>query len=434
MITVCFVGTYPPIMCGIADFTSFIARTGPFGEWRAISFSLDEDTPAPTPEGKPPVSEVWYGIPGPESIAVPVVKQGLEALGCGDSDTVVWFQHEFGIWTDSPALVATLRGLDLPKVVTFHTLHFQSAETPSGLCCREHDLLSALLPHVDAITVFGDGVYHAVALAFPEHRHKVHVIRHGAHLYPEISRLSRAEAKARLGDFLLGESGLDPAMKRVLADERVFSDPDTIVIGQTGYLHSIKGSEFLFLARDALQKLIPQRRLTAVRIGSPRLKDEVAHANALRSRYSGRDSLLLDLWLPQDVLPLAQRAFDINYYWPADCTQSGVLSHAFGAGALIAGRDLEGVGETLREAGALCDTDQDNLILKIKQVLLDEKLRKEIEQAGVAHAARYSWKNQAQRHRELAQSLFPEVPAEDVSSVVEVSGRGGLLARWLRQG
>ncbi len=434
MITVCFVGTYPPIMCGIADYTHYIARTGPLGDWRAISFCLDEDTPAPVLQEKPPVPEGWHGIPGPEGIAVPVVKRGLEALGCGDSDSVVWFQHEFGIWADSLALVATLRGLDLPKVVTLHTLHFQSAETPSGLCRREHDLLSALLPHVDAITVFGLGVYEAVTAAFPEQCDKISVIRHGVHQYPEVSRLSRAEAKARLGDFLLGESGLDPAMKRALADEHIFSDPDTIVIGQTGYLHSIKGSEFLFLAREALQKLIPQRRVTAVRIGSPRLKDEVADANTLRSTYGGRDSLLLDLWLPQDVLPLAQRAFDINYYWPTDCTQSGILSHALGAGALIAGRDLEGVGETLREAGAICEADQDSLLLKIRQVLLDEKLRKEIEQAGIAYSARYSWENQAQRHRELARSLFPEVPAQAVSSGAGTSGRGGLLARWFRSG
>ncbi len=434
MITVCFVGTYPPIMCGIADFTSYIARIGPAGEWRAISFSPDEDARAPNPEGERQVPEVWHGIPGPDGITVAVVKKGLEALGCGNSDTVLWFQHEFNIWTDSQALLATLRGLDLPKVVTLHTLHFQSTETPSGLCRREHDFLRALLPHVDAITVFGQGVSHAVAAAFPEHRHKVHVIRHGAHLYPEASRLNRVDARKRLGDYLLGESGLDEATRRALDGERIFTDPDTVIIGQTGFLHPVKGAQHLFSARDAVQELLPGRRVVALRIGEVRQAGHREHVTALRRAQNMRDKFILELWLPQEMLPVAQRALDVNYYWPTDCTQSGILSHAFGAGALIAGRDLEGVGEALREAGALCEADQDSLLLKIGQVLLDEKLRKEIEQAGVAYAARYSWEKQAQRHRELAQSLFPEVPAQTVSSAVEASGRGGLLARWFRQG
>ena len=434
MTKVCFVGTYPPIMCGIADFTFYIARTGPSGEWSAISFALDEDARVPTPEGERPVPEAWHGIPGSEGIAVRVVKKGLEALGCGDSDSVVWFQHEFNIWTDSLALVATLRGLDLPKVVTLHTLHFQSAETPSGLRRREHDFLSALLPHVDAITVFGHGVHHAVALAFPQHRHKVHIIRHGAHLYPEASRLNRADAKKRLRDYLLGESGLDEATLRAIDDERIFTDANTVVIGQTGFLHPIKGSEYLFPARDRLQELLPDRRVVALRIGEARQADHREHVTVLRQAQNLRDKYLLELWLPQEMLPVAQRALDVNYYWPNDCTQSGILSHAFGAGALIAGRDLEGVGETLREAGALCEVDQDSLFLKIRQVLLSGKLRKEIEQTGVAYAARYSWKNQAQRHRELARSLFPGAPAA-ASPTVGTSGRdGGVLARWIRPG
>ncbi len=434
MTKVCFVGTYPPIMCGIADFTFYIARTGPSGEWCAISFALDEDDRAPTPNRKRSVPAVWHGIPGPEGITRSVVKKGLGALGWGDSDSVLWFQHEFNIWTDSLALVATLRRLDLPKVVTLHTLHFQSAETPSGLRRREHDFLSALLPHVDAITVFGHGVYDAIALAFPEHHHKVHVIRHGAHLYPEVSRLSRADAKRRLRDYLLGESSLDEATLRALDDERIFTDADTVVIGQTGFLHPIKGSEYLFPARDRLQELLPDRRVVALRIGEARQADQREHVTTLRQAQNLRDKYLLELWLPQEILPVAQRALDVNYYWPNDCTQSGILSHAFGAGALIAGRDLEGVGETLREAGALCEVDQDSLFLKIRQVLLDEGLRKEIEQAGVAYAARYSWKNQAQRHRDLAQSLFSDAPVAASSSAGTSGREGGLLARWFRSG
>ncbi len=434
MIAVCFVGTYAPIRCGIADYTSYIARIGPSGDWRAISFSLDEDVPALEPDGKRHVPEVWHGIPGPGGVTVPVVKRGLEALDCGNGYTVLWFQHEFNIWTDSQALVATLRGFDLPKVVTLHTLHFQSADTPSGLCYREHDFLRALLPHVDAITVFGHGVYHAVAAAFPEHSHKVYVIRHGAHLYPEAARLSRVDAKKRLGDYLLDEPGLDQATRRALESQRVFADPDTAIIGQTGFLHPIKGSEYLFPARDRLQELLPGRRVVALRIGEARQAEHREHVTILRRAQNKRDKFLLELWLPREMLQVAQRAFDINFYWPTDCTQSGILSHAFGAGALIAGRDLEGVGETLREAGALCEVDQDSLFLKIRQVLLDRKLQERIEQAGIAYAARYSWENQAQRHRDLARSLFSGMSTTSSPAGGAFDPTSGPLAGWIRPG
>ena len=435
MLTVCFVGNYPPIRCGIADFTSYITRTGLAEDWRTLSFTLDrEAVPGDAVTGED-VSGVWYGIPDAAGMTVPVVKRGLETLGC-NGDSVLWVQHEFNIWTDSRALVETLRGLDIPKVVTLHTLHFQSGETPSGLCRREHDFLRALLPHVDAITVFSRGVRHAVNDAFPEHSHKVHVIRHGTHLYPEVSRLSRTEAKRRLGDYLIQESDLDEATKSALGSRTVFSDPDTVVVGQTGFLHPIKGSEFLFAARDRLQQLLPERRVVALRIGKARQAEHRGHLAPLRRVENKHDKFLLELLLPQEMLPLAQRAFDVNYYWPTDCTQSGILSHALGTGALIAGRDLEGVGETLRAAGALCDTDQEGLLRMVAEVLRDDELRRKIEQAGIASAVRYGWTSQARRHRELARGLFAGLPAEEATAPpVKPSGRtGDLLARVRRQG
>ena len=41
MVSVCFVGTYKPIMCGIADYTSFITRESPVGRWGMLSFDLE---------------------------------------------------------------------------------------------------------------------------------------------------------------------------------------------------------------------------------------------------------------------------------------------------------------------------------------------------------------------------------------------------------
>jgi len=323
----------------------------------------------------------------------------------------LWFQHEFAIWEDSRKFVAMLKDLDMPKVVTFHSLHSQSSESPGRLRKYQYNLLRALLPHVEAITVFSYGVYWTVTSVFPEYREKVYIIKHGIHSYPEISRLSRKEAKEKLNDFLLYESSLDQETKEALHKQRIFLAPDTVVVGQTGFLCPAKQSEVLYPVRDGLQKIVPHKRIVAVRIGSPRDQSQRIYAKQLRREQNGKDKFLIETWLPPNMLPLAQRAFDINFYWPSDCTQSGVLAHALGTGAVVASRDLEGVGETLKEAGQLVDKDLRNLITKMENLIFNPELRERIEEKTLRYAAEFSWENQARRHYELAKRIMLLLPA-----------------------
>jgi hypothetical protein len=332
-------------------------------------------------------------------------------MGAHNDRAVLWFQHEFGIWPHSIQFVEMLKNLAGPKVVTFHTLHSQSEETPFGLRTEQHHLLRLLLPHVDAITVFSNRVHQTVLAAFPEHQDKVHIVRHGVHSYPGVCRLTRREAKEKLIDFLLHESDLDPKTKDRLYRQRVFVDPGTVVVGQTGFLSVSKRSEALYWARDALQQAVPHKRFVAVRIGIPRDDVQEAYAERLQGLQRDKPNFLLKAWLPQSMLPVAQRAFDINFYWPADCTQSGVLAHALGAGAFVVGRDLEGVGETLREAGQPVDTDLRRLIAKAGEVITRPELMDMIAARALSYAREFSWESQAQRHYELAERIAAAVPA-----------------------
>jgi glycosyltransferase involved in cell wall biosynthesis len=410
MASIYFVGTYKPIMCGIADYTSLVTSEIPAGRWGVISFDLKRYGVPLTLDDKAVTGRVWYGIPGRHEFYASVIRQGLKKLGAKDEDAVLWFEHENGIWPGNIQFTAMLKNLNIPKVVTFHTLHFQSFETPTGLRRNQYDLLKVLLPYVDAITVFSHGVYQAITSAFPEHRDKVHVIKHGINSYPELSRLSRKEAKEKLNDFLLYESSLDRKTKEALGKRRIFLDSDTVVLGQTGFLEPMKNSDMLYVARDSLQKAIPQRKIVAVRIGAPRDEVQKIYAEKLRSYQNGRNKFLLEVLLPQDILPLAQRAFDVNFYWPHDCTQSGLLSYALGAGAIVACRDLEGVGETVKEAGGIMDTDIKHLLFKITNLLLNPALGERIEQRALGYAREFSWKNQARRHCELAERILSPVP------------------------
>jgi hypothetical protein len=223
--------------------------------------------------------------------------------------------------------------------------------------------------------------------------------------------MSHKEAKEKFNDFLLYESNLGKTTKEELYKRRIFIDSEAVVIGQTGFLSPTKQSEMLYAVGETLQKHIPDRRIISVRVGHSRDGAQETYAENLVRRQSNSDEILLNVWLPQRVLPLAQRAFDINFCWPSDCTQSGVLSHAIGAGAVVAGRDLEGVGETLKEAGGLADKDLYNLLDQMRNQIINPALGDEREEAVLQYAMRLSWQNQARLHCELAERILSLTPA-----------------------
>jgi len=403
-----FVGTYNPIMCGIADYTKFITRKMPADKWRVISFDLANFKGRLAKMNGTPADHVWYGIPSFEHFSAPNLLEGLHQLGTESEDAALWFQHEDGIWRNDQKFISMLRQLDIPKIVTFHTIHFQSYETPSGLRKKQHEFLRKLLPEVDAITVFSNGVYRAVTSAFPQYCDKVHILKHGIPLHPEVSALTRQEARHKLNDFLIYESDLDQVTKESLQRQRTLLNQDNFIVGETGFLCPGKQSELLYSLRDVLTDMLPHRKIIALRIGAPRDSFQMSYANKLKREQDGIDKLLLETCLPEDMLRVAQRAFDINFYWPEFCTQSGILAHAIGAGSLIAGRDMEGSGEMLKEAGAISGKSLETVISGIASLINNPEVGQAMEEQALKYAAKLSWENQARQHWEIATKLSHE--------------------------
>ncbi len=426
MASIYFVGPYKPIICGIADYTEFVTKKLNIFEWGVLTFDLHESSLKLMDKNPVTDGHIWYGIPNGRSITSQLLLDGLKSFNVDLNNSVLWFQHEFGIWPDTQQLVNTLRNLDTAKIITLHTVHFQDKETPFGMKKRQYDLLKLVLPLVDAITVFSRGAYQAVVSAFPQYAGKVHILKHGIHHYPEILELTSREAKFKLHDYLLNQSDISPKAKKRLKKNRIFLDEESVVIGQTGFLVKHKGSKLLFSFKKKLQKIINSKKLASVRIGGIRESRQKPYVEQLKQLYDNNNSYIIEAWLPPDILPVAQRAFDINFYWPDNCTQSGILAHALGAGAITAGRQLEGFGEILSEAGGIVEDNYFKLVSKSAQILSNPILYEAIESSALSYSHKHSWGKKALEHVELAQQVLQnrksrsEKPLKKLSRVEEL--------------
>ena len=96
MASIHFVGTYPPIRCGIADYTCSITENNSAGKWAVLSFRLDNGELPVAISDFTATENIWYGIPGPRTFSASVIRMGsgnsvskLTKLSCGFSTNSV---------------------------------------------------------------------------------------------------------------------------------------------------------------------------------------------------------------------------------------------------------------------------------------------------------------------------------------------------------
>jgi len=414
MVSIYFVSTYQPILCGIADYLKFLLKEVPKEKWKVISFNLknfQDSLGRIIPAKKGSSKQVWYGITNRRAPSKKEILEGIKRLRRGEEKYILWVQHTFGIWRNSlgfARLLRELKELNIKTVVSLHTFHFQSKEPPWGMRRQEYSLLRRLFPWVDAITVFSKGSYLAIKKAFPKYISKTHILKHGIHLFPEIIKMSKNKTKRKIYEFLVEKSDLKKEQKTELKRENIFFDPNVLLIGNSGFVSPDKNTERLFLMRDLLQKFIPDKKIVAIYVGTPREKSKkkLKYALKLRKLHNGINKFFLETWLPGKMLPIFQKALDINFYWPKKCTQSGIIAHILGTGTLIAGRYMEGSGEMLKEAGQIVEKDFQKLAFKIKKIISNPNLIKKSEKKALNYAKKYSWVKQALEHYKLADDII----------------------------
>jgi len=397
MVKISFISTYPPIMCGIASYLKDITNYIKPEDYQVLTFKKSKSLKYTNGEELP---NTKYIIPYNAPL------KAINEINKLSKDSVVWIQHEFGIWHKQEEFIDLVKKIKSKKIITLHTMHFQSDETAYGLKEKEYKFLEQILPLVDAITVFSDGVYYAIKGAFPQYQNKIVEIRHGCKIY---SNITRKLAKYSLMGFLLSSQLPKDLKKQLEALSKIIYDKNVKLIGNFGFISSKKGSETIYLLRDELEKSLPKKRIISLYIGclrNSKKTEYVEYLKLIKKFHDGKKNFFINLYVPEVIFPGLLKAFDAYVFWPKAATQSGRMANLQGAGACVVGKNLEGIGETLKISGCPVISSYAGLLYSLKQILSRPNYQKWVEKEAKNYAKKFKWKTQAKKHLILENSLL----------------------------
>src|SRR4030043_27003 len=101
-------------MCGIGDYTEFITRRLPQERWSVLSFDPETYDAPVTGNYAAPTDPVLHGIPGDHRFSASILEEGLRRIRHELDGSVLWFQHEFGIWPNDRKFISMLKKLRWP--------------------------------------------------------------------------------------------------------------------------------------------------------------------------------------------------------------------------------------------------------------------------------------------------------------------------------
>lgn len=395
-----FISTYPPMMCGIGNYLRDITASLKPEDYQVLTFKKSKALKYTNEEELP---NTKYIIPYNSPL------KAINEINKIAKDSVVWIQHEFGIWHKQGEFIELVKKIKSKKVITLHTIHFQSDETPYGLEEREYKFLEQILPLVNGITIFSDGVYYAVTGAFPQHKNKIIEIRHGCKIYPGITKNF---AKYSLMGFLLSSQQISKDLKKQIESlSKIIYEKNVKIIGNFGFIHSEKGYETIYLLHDELEKSLPKKRIISLFIGCIRNPNDIKQtecSKSLKKFHDGKKNFFINLYVPEEILPGLLKAFDAYIFWPKKATQSGRIANLQGAGACIVGKNLEGLGETLRISGCPLVNSYAGLLASLKHILSRPDYQKWVEKEAKNYAKKFRWKTQAKKHLLLGNFLLKD--------------------------
>ncbi len=396
--TIINVSTFPPTLCGIGTYSSYLLGQ----KWVQFAFNPDSYPSAKNDDLVIPYRGNKVAIDYQETLNNPLyfVRKVKEL-----TNPVVIFQHTFSLYKIDDerfySLLETLKKQKIPVVLSLHTIHFQTNETPSGLGLKEADLLKKTYPFIESFIIFTDGSYRAIYKHSKKWAKKCVVIRHGVH---DKDDFTLNKAKQVLSKYLKesydGSGVVDDFINVLKADNQ-------IIFGETGFYSQTKRSDILFRIEDN-QWIRDGGKFTFVYFGSVRNPQDsrlTQTRDLIKSFHNPQARrYVFDIFLPDKVFRAAMKIMT-NIFWPDSCTQSGRLAHAQATCALIIGKDIEGIGETLKMGGYPVFSDLktgiDHYIkarAKGENFFDIKKNEKYIDE--------FNWQRQREKHELLAQAVI----------------------------
>ncbi len=379
-----FVSTYPPIECGVGEYTRMLveALLEHRPRLRVYIFTPRELKP--------------YAINGVE--VIPAYERGsksyetlLEELERVGGVDVLHVQHEYGIFGDTPAIFEALlearrRGLARVVAATLHTVYHPAGLEEGREARLEAQRAASKLDAVVTHTVLQE--FELLAEGFPANR--VHRIPHGTSINP----YSGSDRNR-----LLEELGLDPAE----------APPPRIVV--PGFLRPDKGLDTLLEAVALLRErgfggsvVVAGRAQGRGGLEAERVIEEAVSKGLVRrvNRFlESEDFLRLAAAADVIVLPYRDR--------PGKLSASGVLHVAMGTiGRVVVGTRVARLVELYENAPELVTVPGDaaSLARLLERVLRDPDWALGVSERVWAYGIRTGWRRVAAKHLELYDSLL----------------------------
>jgi len=380
-----FVSRYPPVPCGIGEYTRALAEAllGVEPRLRVVVYSTTEPGREPYRVGGVLVRPCYErGSPSYDSL--------LRCLGEDGGVDVLHLSHEYGIYGDGPGVFDALleareRGLASAVVATLHTVYH-----PRGLEGGREERLAAQsrAAGMDAVVVHSVLQEHELrAQGFPPER--LHLIPHGTEPNPYLGRSP---------DKLLEDLGIDPAgapRPRIVTPGFLRPDKGLATLLEVAARLRSRGLRASFIVAGS-----PQGRAVA-RV--ERLAREAAERGelVLIERYLGRGELQM-LAAASDLVLLPYRDR------PGKYSVSGVLHDAMAAYRPIAGTRAARLVELEQYAPGMTAPPGDaEALAALAARALGDPEHADQEMSGLyAYTPRTYWSRVARRHLSLYQDLL----------------------------
>lgn len=364
-ISIALVATCPPRQCGIATFTSDLARSILAADATACVSWAAIDNPRVVQTYGPEVRwQIEQGNPASYRAAA-------EKLNASDVD-VVALQHEFGLYGGWDGgfvdhLQPFLDVLRKPLVTTLHTVLPEPHPTQRRAIQRIGDRSSA-------VVVMAETARRLLVREYGLRENRIRVIPHGV---PPMPPDDRDQAKANLG--LAGHT----------------------VVATFGLVDPRKGLEYAIRAMqavaaehpDALYLILGRTHPEFVHSSGESYRTELT--NMVESLGLSENVRFIDRYLTDEDIVAYLRATDVYvtpYLDPNQIT-SGTLAYALGAGRAIVSTPYLHAAEVLAEGrGILVDfRSEQGLADALNRVLGDPKLRAELEDKAYEYGRQTFW-------------------------------------------